>query len=95
MHPHPHVTEWEPTLGELARRLDHVDSSLHSIHSGMVNSDLYKAHREHHEGEIRQIHRRLDQMDADRLWTRRLLISVLFTAIASLITQAATGDIFH
>lgn len=92
---HTHATEWDPTLGELARRLDHVDSSLHSIHSGMVNGDLYRAHREQHEGEIRRIHRRLDQMDSDRQWTRRLLISVLFTAVASLVTQAVSGDIFH
>lgn len=75
------------SLGELVRKLTHVDESLHHIHTEMISTGVYQAHREQHDIEIRRIHARLDKIDDDRTWIRRLMVGVLLTALGNLLVQ--------
>lgn len=84
----------DPTIGELARRLDHVDAALDHIHTEMVPIQVHEAHREAHTAEIKRVHHRLDEIVAESMWTRRLLIGLFFTVLGGIATQVIVARIF-
>lgn len=84
---------WDPTLGELARRIDHVDNTMRGIRAEIIGRDLYEAHRQQHTSDLMRVHERLDEMDADRKWMRRLLVGVLLTALVSLAAQVIAAGL--
>lgn len=82
-------------MGELARRLDHVDNTVRGIRSDMIGRELYEAHRQQHTSDLVRVHQRLDEMEADRKWMRRLLVGVLLTALVSLVAQVVAAGLLN
>lgn len=85
------ITGWQPTMGELARRIDHVDANVEHIREEMVGKEIYEAHREHNTRDFLRLNRRLDEMETKRQATQRLLIGVLLTTLGSLAAQVLTS----
>lgn len=87
------ATGWQPTLGELARRIDHVDTNVEHIRDEMVGKEIYHAHREEHTRDFIRLNGRLDEIETKRQATQRLLLGVLLTTLGSLAAQLLTSGV--
>lgn len=85
------MTGWQPTLGELARRIEHVSNSIDHIREEMVGKEIYAAHREQSTHDLMRVHQRLDEMESKRQANQRLLLGVLLTTLGSLAAQLVTS----
>jgi tetrahydromethanopterin S-methyltransferase subunit G len=87
------TTGWQPTLGELARRIDHVDTNVEHIRHDMVGKEIYASHREQHSRDFVHLNQRLDEMEAKRQATQRMLWGVLLTTLGSLAAQLVSSGL--
>lgn len=86
------ISEYDRTLGEVARRLDEVFTRIESVTSDLpktfVNKDLFEAYKElanaNHDKlqiQIDQAEKRVADLEDDKKWLYRLIIGAVILAV--------------
>src|SRR3954452_9967270 len=96
------MAEYDPTLGEIARRLNEVFAKFDQVTSDLprtfVNKDLFEAYKElakaNHDRlqvELDASEKRIEALEDDKKWLYRLIVGAVILALVGLVVGVSHG----